>query len=138
MGINQIYLAPSTRKTKKWMVYVSHKGSNRTIHFGAKGMSDYTIHKDKQRQKRYIARHSGMGETWSKKGIQTAGFWSRWLLWGLPDLDKSIRMIERKFGVEITKVTKKQFERVRKSQCDLYFRGDELKEYTDLFCIYKL
>jgi len=44
---------PSTRKGKKYMV--SYGG--RWIHFGAAGMSDFTIHKDKERRARYRARH---------------------------------------------------------------------------------
>ena len=28
-----------------------------SVHFGAKGMSDYTIHKDDERKYRYIMRH---------------------------------------------------------------------------------
>ena len=30
---------------------------NKRVHFGAKNMSDYTLHKDDERKKRYIARH---------------------------------------------------------------------------------
>lgn len=90
-----IYLSRSSKKEKKFMVKVEGK----TIHFGAKGYSDYTIHKDTERKQRYIARHTG--EDWSKSGIDTAGFWSRWLLWGEPTLSKSIEQIENKFNVRI-------------------------------------
>ena len=75
----------------------------KTIHFGFKGMSDYTIHKDPERKQRYIARHSQSNEDWSKSGIDTAGFWSRWLLWGEPTLGQSIKKIENKFGVKIVR-----------------------------------
>lgn len=76
------------------------KVGNKTVHFGAKGMSDYTIHKDLERKQRYIDRHRA-NEDWTKSGIDTAGFWSRWLLWGEPTLRESIRKIEDKFGVKI-------------------------------------
>ena len=33
------------------------KSRKKTVHFGANGMSDYTIHKDKDRMKRYLNRH---------------------------------------------------------------------------------
>ncbi len=46
-------------------------------------MSDFTIHKDEQRKQRYIDRHK-TNENWLKSGIDTPGFWSRWLLWNLP------------------------------------------------------
>ena len=49
-GVN---LKKSTRKGKKYSVEYLGK----TIHFGAKGMSDFTIHKDNARRDRYRARH---------------------------------------------------------------------------------
>tara|TARA_Y100000401_G_scaffold84568_1_gene69855 strand:+ start:1006 stop:1269 length:264 start_codon:yes stop_codon:yes gene_type:complete len=67
----------STRKDKKYMVKVN----NRTIHFGSKGMSDYTKHKDPIRKERYIKRHQKR-ENWNDPN--TAGFWSRWILWNKP------------------------------------------------------
>lgn len=76
------------------------KVGNKTVHFGAKGYSDYTIHKDPERKERYIQRHKA-NEDWSKSGIDTAGFWSRWLLWGEPTLKDSIEKIEDKFGLKI-------------------------------------
>ena len=48
-----VYLRKSTNPNKKYMVWVDGK----TVHFGARGMSDYTKHKDKDRMKRYSARH---------------------------------------------------------------------------------
>ena len=44
---------PSKTKNKKYCV--SYHGKR--INFGAKGMSDYTIHKDPERRRRYRARH---------------------------------------------------------------------------------
>ena len=91
-----VYLATSTHPDKKYMVTIG----NKTIHFGARGMSDYTKHKDSARKQRYIDRHA-RHETWSKSGINTAGFWSRWLLWGKPTLAASIANIEKRFGITI-------------------------------------
>lgn len=93
-----IYLSRSSNPRKKFMVRVG----NKTIHFGAKGYEDYTIHKDPERKQRYIDRHQS-NEDWSKSGIDTAGFWSRWLLWGEPTLGQSIKKIENKFGVKIVR-----------------------------------
>ncbi len=93
-----IYLSRSSNPRKKYMVKVNRK----TIHFGAKGYSDYTIHKDPERKQRYIDRHKD-NENWTKSGIDTAGFWSRWLLWGEPTLGQSIEKIEDKFGVKIVR-----------------------------------
>jgi hypothetical protein len=91
-----VYLAKSSRADKKYMVYVDGK----VTHFGATGYSDYTRHKDPERKQRYITRHQAR-ENWTKSGIHTAGFWSRWLLWGEPTLQASVKAIEQKFGIKI-------------------------------------
>ena len=73
------------------------------IHFGADGYSDYTKHKDEKRMKRYIARHKPR-EDWTNRGIKTAGFWSRWILWNKPSLQSSIKETEKKFNIDIVRV----------------------------------
>jgi hypothetical protein len=72
----------------------------RTIHFGARGMSDYTKHKDSSRKQRYISRHRRR-ESWGSSGIKSAGFWSKNLLWNKPSLNQSIASIERRYNVDI-------------------------------------
>lgn len=99
-----IYLAKSNRSDKKYMVRVE----NKTVHFGARGMSDFTIHKDPERKQRYIARHKKR-ENWTKSGIKSAGFWSLHLLWNKPSLQASIKDIENKFNVKIKKVSTSNF-----------------------------
>lgn len=98
----EIYLCKSNKPDKKYMVKITNNSTkkSKTIHFGASGMSDYTKHKNPERKQRYIIRHQKR-ENWTKSGITTAGFWSRWLLWGEPTLKDSIRVIERKFKVKI-------------------------------------
>jgi len=91
-----IKLYRSEKPDKKFKVKVG----NRTIHFGSKGMSDYTINQDPNRKKLYIKRHKKR-ENWNKSGIGTAGFWSKHLLWNKPTLDESIRDIEKRFHVSI-------------------------------------
>lgn len=110
----RIYLSKSTKDSKKYMVKVknSQTGNYNTVHFGAEGMSDYTKHKDIVRKKRYITRHKNR-ENWKKSGIDTAGFWSRWLLWGEPTLKDSISDIERRFNVKIVRVTQKRFAQLK-------------------------
>ena len=90
----EIKLKRSNRANKKYMVTIK----NKTIHFGAKGMSDYTIHKNDERKKRYIKRHR-KNENWTKSGIITAGFWSRWLLWNKKTISASKKYIEKRFNV---------------------------------------
>jgi hypothetical protein len=66
----------------------------RTVHFGAKGYSDYTMHKDRQRMKRYVIRHRRR-ENWGLSGQYTPGFWSRWLLWSRPTLKGALAKTQR-------------------------------------------
>ena len=91
-----IILSKSNKLDKKFMVRIGHK----TIHFGASGYSDYTIHKDPERKQKYIIRHQ-KNEKWGKSGIETSGFWSRWLLWNKPSLNASIKDIETKIKIKI-------------------------------------
>jgi len=80
LRLGAVDLKPSTRAGKKWAVLYDGKW----IHFGAKGMSDFTIHKDKERRKRYRARH---GKIKLKDGrsaytVKTSpSYWSWHLLW---------------------------------------------------------
>ena len=72
----------SNAKNKKY--YVIYRGKR--INFGAKNMSDSTIHKDKERRDRYRARHRAIK---NKQGqlvykLKTSpSFWSLNLLWTL-------------------------------------------------------
>ena len=68
-------------------------------HFGDNRYEDYTMHGDQKRKTSYLARH--WKENWSKKGIHSAGFWSRWLLWNKSSIKASIKDIEKKFNVKI-------------------------------------
>jgi hypothetical protein len=71
---------PSRNPQKKWDAVFDREGREKVVSFGAKGMSDYTKHKNKTRRALYIQRHSGMGEHW--KQPDTPGALSRWILWG--------------------------------------------------------
>ncbi len=72
--------------------------SGKKVNFGQASASDFTHHRDEQRKQRYIDRHKS-NETWSKSGIDTAGFWSRWLLWNKPTIKESYENIKIKFHV---------------------------------------
>jgi hypothetical protein len=71
---------------------------DKLIHFGSSQHENYTIHKNNERKRLYILRHS-KNENWND--IFSPGFWSRWLLWNKPTLRESIKDIERNFGVKI-------------------------------------
>ena len=90
---------------KKYYPYKSDDGKHKyyiitsigkIIKFGAIGYLDFTKHKDDDRKKRYIQRHS-KHENWKASGINTPGFWSRWLLWNKPTIRDSYLDIQYRF-----------------------------------------
>ena len=94
--IVKLFKSPKTEK--KWRV-VFENGSH--VDFGQMGYSDFTIHKNPTRMKLYLGRHRHMGETWSKRGINSAGFWARWLLWSKPNMRDAKKLLHKKFGLKI-------------------------------------
>jgi hypothetical protein len=93
------FLEQVTTGPKKWRII----GPQATVSFGAHGYEDFTQHKDRQRQENYLTRHKH-NETWTKSGVTSAGFWSRWLLWNKPSLKASIQDTEKRFGIQIIKI----------------------------------
>jgi len=91
----EVVLEPSEQKTKKWRVILPDGTS---VNFGGKGYEDYTQHGDPKRREAYIKRHQKR-EDWGD--MTTPGFWSRWLLWEEPSLEKAIQTIKRKFKIKI-------------------------------------
>jgi hypothetical protein len=70
------------------------------VRFGLKGYSDYTIHKNAERMRRYLTRHRKR-ENWGRSGRYSAGFWSRWILWSKPSLDAAIAQTSKVLGRRI-------------------------------------
>ncbi len=116
-----VLLQKSPKRDKKYRVTLP---SGKHVDFGGKGYSDYTIHKNPERMRLYVQRHGGNvpgvspglqnkmlkvvksnKENWSIKGIDTAGFWSRWLLWSYPDLEAAKRFMKKQFGIKIVQGT---------------------------------
>ena len=88
---------PKTDKKKYKAIFKNKKTSReKSIKFGSQGASDYTINKDPERKKLYIARHSKMNENWTNSGIMTAGWWSRWLLWSEPNFNDALSLVKEK------------------------------------------
>lgn len=88
----------SDRPDKKLMaIFTKDNGRTKTTHFGAKGMDDYTITKNKEQRKRYRERH--------KKDLKTgdytrAGFLSYYILWGASTSRKeNIASYKRRFNL---------------------------------------
>ena len=88
----QITIQKSSRAGKKYMAKVGEK----TVHFGASGYLDFTTSKDEKRKASYLARHKST-ENWTLSGIDTAGFWARWVLWNKPSITASISDINQRF-----------------------------------------
>ena len=76
-------------KPEKKMYAELQKYSGRTkrVYFGQAGATDFVQSKDVERKKRYIARHQA-NEDWSNP--ESAGFWSRWVLWNITNKAESI------------------------------------------------
>lgn len=94
-----IKIVKSNKQDKKYMAVFEDCNTERQkiVHFGASGMSDYTIHKDPERKKRYIARHS-KNEDWNN--YITPGALSRWILWNKETLRESISDYKKRFGLK--------------------------------------
>lgn len=86
----------SHKKEKKWDAVFEKNGREKIVPFGARGMSDYTKHRDKTRRALYLKRHSGMGEHWNRP--DTPGALSKWILWGpSTSLRTNIRTFKKRF-----------------------------------------
>ena len=92
-----VRIRPSPRPEKKWRATFYDPLPSKSVDFGRKGYSDYTIHKDRARMLRYLVRHRRR-EDWSPSGKYTAGFWSRWLLWSKPSFSAAKKAAQKALG----------------------------------------
>lgn len=118
----EVTLIRSPSPTHKFRVIFS---TGRYVDFGGRGYSDYTLHKTPERMRLYVQRHGGaipatvlketrrrdiqrgmLGvatsrkELWTAAGVGTAGFWSRWLLWSHPSLERAKRFMSKRFKIK--------------------------------------
>ena len=78
----------------------------KTITFGMKGSKGtFADGATEEKKKAYLARHSKMGEDWTKSGIKTAGFYSRWVLWSDRTNAKIKKNISRVSGIPEKNIT---------------------------------
>jgi hypothetical protein len=90
-------IVKSNKPEKKMMaIFESDSGRTKTIHFGSRGMDDFTITKDVDQMERYLKRHRS-SENWSK--ADSAGALSRWVLWSATTLEEGIRNYKRRFNL---------------------------------------
>ena len=92
--LSLISIKRSPKKDKKYVATFCKNGHIKQTHFGAKGMSDYTKHKDPERKSRYIQRHKSR-ENWSDP--TSAGALSRYVLWGKTSFRGSVNAYKKKF-----------------------------------------
>jgi len=95
----EVSIKPSTNKKKKYTAIFYENGKKKkTTHFGAGGMSDFTIHKDEDRKKRYLDRHR-KNENWDK--YMTAGSLSRYILWNKKTHKASVEDYIKRFNLTL-------------------------------------
>lgn len=97
---DKVVIVKSDRDKKFKAVFTNKEGKKKTIHFGAKGMSDYTIHKDEKRKARYLARHNPKvtKENWSVP--DTPASLSRWILWNKKSYNESLKDYKKRFKLK--------------------------------------
>ena len=88
-----IVISKSNKPEKKYKAVIDNK---KTVHFGQKGASDMTQHKNPLRKDRYIQRHR-QNEDWTKSGVDTSGFYSRWVSWSKPTIEESVKDLNKKY-----------------------------------------
>jgi len=95
----KMIIKKSDKPGKKLMaIFTKDNGRTKKTYFGAAGMDDYTIKKDKEQRKRYRTRH--------KKDLSTgdytrAGYLSYYILWGNSTSRKdNIAAYKRRFNLK--------------------------------------
>lgn len=96
--MDTIILSKSPNPKKKLRVVFPN---NKHIDFGARGYTDFILSGgDEKKKKAYIQRHQKR-EDWTNTGVETAGWWSRFLLWNANNMEDSIKDVERKLNMKI-------------------------------------
>ena len=94
-----VQLKKSNISGKKYTIifFDENRKKIKTTHFGAAGMSDYTIHKDEDRKNLYLERHK-TNEKWDD--FMSSGACSRWILWNKTSLSASYNFYLKKFNLK--------------------------------------
>jgi hypothetical protein len=92
-----VSITDSPKADKKLTAVFDNDGRKKTVHFGAKGMDDYTLTHDKEQRDRYRTRHA--------KDLKTndptkPGYLSMFVLWGdSTSRAKNISDYKKKFNL---------------------------------------
>ena len=98
MSYDFVSLKKANDGKHKYIAKLQNKktGREKNVKFGGVGYDDFTKTKDKEQKERYLNRHK-KNENWDKSGIDTAGFWSKNLLWNKPTVTASLNDIKKKY-----------------------------------------
>jgi hypothetical protein len=90
-----VKIVRSAKSAKKYDAhFITDANRTKIVSFGSAGMDDYTITKDKEQQRRYLARHHA-NEDWSSP--MSAGALSRYVLWSSTTVRGGIANYKRRF-----------------------------------------
>ena len=89
----EVIIQKSKKPDKKLDAIIDGK---KTVSFGAKNYSDYTIHKDNDRKNRYINRHKN-NENWGLGGVETPGFYAKNILWNKKTVKESVNDLNKRY-----------------------------------------
>lgn len=90
-------VVPAKNDKKFTATFLQDNGRTKTTHFGAKGMDDYTLTKDKDQRDRYRDRHKKDLKT---KDPSKAGFLSYYVLWGdSTSFNENLKNYKSKFNL---------------------------------------
>jgi hypothetical protein len=88
------YLRKLDNDKKKYLIITPE---NKKIKFGDSKYQDFTMHKDPTRKEQYINRHIND----NLHTMNSAGFWSMFLLWNQRTIKQSIKDIEKTHKIKI-------------------------------------
>jgi hypothetical protein len=80
----------------RYTAVFSYHGKNKKVNFGDRRYDNYTIHKNDERKRLYLLRHS-KNEDWNNP--MSAGSLSRFMLWNKKTLNESIEDYKRRFSL---------------------------------------
>ncbi len=110
MKLKFISLLPATDNKHKLTITLLTETGEKKVSFGAKGYSDYTIHKDDARKARYLKRHE-KNENWTDP--LTAGTLSRYILWNKKTVSESLKDYLKHFKIAKNKTQAKATSLIR-------------------------
>lgn len=93
---------PTAANKKHKMVFfkMTRDGLKRikSVHFGQRGASDFTQHRNQKQRKSYLARHK-VRENWNDPFA--AGTLARYVLWNKGTIESSVRDYAKRFNLKL-------------------------------------